>query len=112
MFKLEKKDTFRWPVTVNVPRDGGTFASHQFTAEYKLLEQSKVDALIERFRNDDADFLNEILVGWDGVFDAEGNKLDFNEDSKRQLLEIPYARTALVKTYFDAANGNKVKRGN
>lgn len=112
MFKLEKKSTFTWPVTVNVPKDGGTFASHQFTAEFKLQEQSKVDALLLRFQQNDEDILKELLVGWLGVQDSDGDELDYTEENKAKLLDIPYVRSALLKAYFEAASGNKVKRGN
>lgn len=112
MFKLEKKTSFQWPVSVNVPRDGGGFATHEFTAEFALQEQSKMDQMLERLRNDDQDILPIILVGWSGVQDADGNVLTYTEENRDALINIPYVRSALIKAYFEAANGNKVKKGN
>lgn len=112
MFKIQKKATFTWPVTVNVPRDGGGFVTHEFTAEFKLQEQSKLDRLLEQFRNEDRDILKELLVGWEGVSDAEGNVMLFTEETRDHLIDIPYVRTGLLKAYFESSSGNKVKKGN
>ena len=112
MFKIEKKTTFTWPVPVNVPKDGGGFATYEFTAEYKLHEQSKMDMLLERFRNDDQDLLKDLLVGWKGVQDSNGDDFPYSEANRDQLLEITYVRSAVMKCYFEAASGNKVKKGN
>lgn len=112
MFKIEKKSTFKWPVTVNVPKDGGGFSSFEFSAEFKLFDQSKMDLLLERFRNDDQDIIKEMLVGWTGVQDSDGKELVFSVENRDTLTDIPYVRSALLKGYFEAASGNKVKKGN
>lgn len=112
MFKMQKKETFQWPVSVNIPKDGGGFNTHEFTGEFKLQEQSRLDRLLELSKTDDRDVLKELLVGWAGVQDSNGEVLAFNEENRDQLIDIPYVRSALLKCYFDAANGTKVKRGN
>jgi len=112
MFKLEKKTTFRWPVVVNVPKDGGGFASYEFTGEFKLHDQSKMDTLLERFRQDDQDVLRELLIGWSGVQDSNGDELLVNDENRDTLIDVPYVRSEMLKEYFDAVSGNKVKKGN
>lgn len=112
MFKIQKATSFQWPVQVNVPRDGGGFATHEFTAEYKMLEQSKIDLALEKFKNEDSDMLKEIVIGWNGVQDSDGNVLPYSDENRDTLLEIPYVRTALMKGFFEAVSGNKVKKGN
>jgi hypothetical protein len=112
MFKIEKKATFFWPVLVNVPKDGGGFASHEFQAEFKFHEQSKMDLLLERLKNDDHDILRDLLVGWKQVSNPDGTPVEYTEEAKEALIDIPYVRSALLKSYFEAISGNKVKRGN
>jgi hypothetical protein len=112
MFKIEKSKTFKWPVKIHVPREGGTFATHEITAEFALQEQSKMDALLEAFKNDDTDMLPTVLIGWSGVQDPDGNVFEYSEENKAVLLDIPYVRTAVMKAYFAAATGNKQKSGN
>lgn len=112
MFKIQAKTSFQWPVQVNVPRDGGGFATHEFTAEYKMLDQSKIDIALEKFKNDDSDMLKEVVIGWNGVQDSNGDLLQFTEENRDTLLDIPYVRTALMKGFFEAVSGNKVKKGN
>jgi hypothetical protein len=112
MFKMQKQDTFKWPCIINVPKDGGGFSSHEMSAEFKLLEQSKIDVLLEQFKTADKDLLQTLLVGWTGVCDEEGNPMPFTDTSRDAFIDYPYVRTALLKGYFEATSGNKVKKGN
>lgn len=112
MFKMKKKDTFNWPVVINEPRDGGGFLSHEIKCEFKLQEQSKMDTLLAQFREDDRDILKVLLVGWTGVQNEDGEPMPFNDETRDAFLDLTYVRTALLKAYFDATSGNKVRKGN
>lgn len=118
MFKLldetEAKTIKGWPVTINIPGDNGAVTKAEIKADFLLLPQSEVDDLIAAARNgdEDADLLRKVLVGFSGVADAGGNPIDFSEASRDRLLNISYARSALVQSYFKAAGGNRPKRGN
>jgi hypothetical protein len=114
MFKLQKPDYFVWPVTVQVPQDGGTFIKRTFKVKFALKAQSEMDAAVDALRQDDIDILRDLVVGWpDGeVQDNSGQNIDFAEETRDKLIDIPYVRTGLLTAYFNAANGNKVKVGN
>ncbi len=110
MFKISKKTTFTWPVTVQVPQDGGVFKPYEFIAEFKMQTQSEIDALLELSKANDKDMLKAVLVGWDQVQDSDGNPLPFSEESLSTLTDITYVRTGLVKSFFEAVSGNKAKK--
>lgn len=110
MFKIEKALTVKWPVTVNIPRDGGRTTKATFNADFKLLEQDELDAVMEH--GGDREIGCAVLVGWDGVADDNGAPIAFSEDARDALLKIPYVRAALVGAYFQCASGREAARKN
>lgn len=116
MFKLSQPTSFFWPITVEIPK-GGKFEKHTFDAEFRLLEVDELNELTERFSglsSDDEDkskeAIRQILVGWKGVVDDDG-EVPFSETSVEQLLKIPQARVALLRG-FRAAMSGEAKRKN
>lgn len=114
MFKIEQNQSYQWPVNVFVPRDGGKFVKATFTAEFKALPQSEIDSILRDVREGtvDADFCIESLVGWKGVQDDDGSDLPFSDEAKAKLLNIPYARHAVVTAFFDSISGGAARRKN
>lgn len=105
-----------WPVLINAPQSGGAVARHEVRADFALLSQEEIDAQIEESRdsngNADIDILKKVLRNLGGFQDAAGNKLDYSPDMQARVLKIPYVRSALINTYFEAAAGKKAKRKN
>jgi len=114
MFKIAENPTYKWPVTVQVPKDGGKFVPATFTAELKALGQGDIDRAIAAASNgdDNADILLEVLVGWSGVQDADGTELPYSEEARAKLLDIPYVRRALVAAFFDSITSSGARRKN
>lgn len=108
MFKLTEKRSVKWPVTVDVPQDGGSTRPARFTVEFHLLDQSVIDAALTEARGD-AEFLIGVMQGWDGVADEDGNPLEFSDASARRVLDIPYVRNAVLRAYFEAVSGGRRK---
>lgn len=109
MFKITKNPEFSHPVRVKVPTDTG-FADHTFTARFRALtitESEKHDTMSTTGTNA---FLAEVLVGWEGVTDDEGQPVAFSNAARQALIDIPFARVALLDTYNLAMIG--AKRGN
>ncbi len=107
MFKIAQESTFKWPVTVHVPKDGGKFTKASFTAEFKALPQDEIDEVIADARDGrtDSNFAATCLVGWKGVQDESGEEMEFDDDNKDKLLNIPYVRNAVVTAFFEALSG-------
>lgn len=112
MFKIEPQKTVQWPVTVNIPQDGGRIKKNTFTAEFELLPQNEFNAIYREDGGNDEDLLRRALVGWVDVGDADGNPIDFNEDARELMIRIPYVRNALVTAYLECTLGKEAARKN
>ena len=110
MFVVDQSPTFNWPVEFDIPGDGKPLKV-KFTAKYKRLPQSRVDAMLESQPSDDA-VVQEVFDGWgDDVKDEEGHKLEFNAVNLNTVLEVAGARRAIARTFFEAMLG-EAKRKN
>ena len=119
MFKLDDNEETiikNWPVIINVPQDGGATQKHEITADYLLLPQDQLDELLATSRESDgstdADILRRVVKRLGGVGDADGKAIDYTPELLERMIKRPYARAALVSTYFEAASGKKAKRKN
>jgi hypothetical protein len=108
MFKLSAAASYWWPVTIHIAVDGGKFEKHEFSAQYKRMKTSDTDALVDRLGETDEesgeqfkmiDLLVEIVTGWKGVADPDGNEIPFSTDALRSACnDFP----ALNGAFFDA----------
>lgn len=110
MFKLATKNTVLWPVTVNVPADGGGVAKHTMSVEFLVLPQDEM----ERAAREGDDLLARTVCGWkDGaVMDESGQAIAFSDEAKARLLNIPYVRTALFAALAEINQGRAAARKN
>lgn len=111
MFKIVQNPTYSWPVTVELPTDGGKTEKATFDAEFKRLTQSRVDEIrqaVERGEMRDADLAREALVGWSGVVDENG-QVPYSEKARDQLLDIPMVSTAIVMALLNSLSGARRK---
>lgn len=101
MFKIKQNPTFRVAVPMPVP---GVAEKERPKVEVEFRHKTKaelaayVKACAER---SDVDNLAEIIVGWSGVGDGEGQGLAYSRDALEQLLDqLPAAAGALAGAYF------------
>ncbi len=74
--------------------------SHEFTAEFKLLDDDANEALAE---SGDHEMIKRVLVDWGDDFVDENNKpLPFNDDNLAKCLKVSWWRTAVLDAYFVA----------
>jgi len=119
MFKLDDNEETiikNWPVIINVPHDNGATQKHEITADFLLLPQDQLDEVLAASLDGegslDADILRRVVKRIAGVADAEGKAIDYTPELLERLIKRPYARSALLGTYFEAASGKKAKRKN
>lgn len=112
MFKLAQSNSYKWPVAVELPADGGRMEKHTFDAEFKRLPQSRIKALTEQVKSGDltdADFVKEVLVGWKGVLDESGQEVPFSEGTRDALIDVQLVSGALVGAFFESLTGGRRK---
>ena len=92
---------FDWPVTIRIPQDG-QYQEQSFTARFRTLSRSRTQTLAD---SGDQAFLTEVLIGWHGITDIQGNPIPYDRQRCAQLIAIPYIATALIRAYFEALDG-------
>jgi hypothetical protein len=116
-FVLKQSDTYTWPVTFDVPVDGGRHERQTFDGEFKRLPQSKIGPMVaELQRLEDlgdleriTDISRDVLVGWSGINDDNNKEIPYSQKALDQLLEVPFLAVAVLKAYMDSIKGAKRK---
>jgi hypothetical protein len=112
MFKIAQKPSYTALVNVELPGNQGKGKTVQFTAEFKRLSQTAIESVHERANAgelSDSQLLDEVLLGWDGVQDEDGNALEFNDDNLATVLDIFPTRPSIVRAFFASLKGAKEK---
>lgn len=121
MFRFAKNREVMWPVTINVPADGGGVIEVKISVRYKLLTRAEMreavgaaqkaggNATAEDMRKDDA-WLAERITGWEDVVDdSTGDPLAFTPDNLAALLNEPYVAAAIGAGLWEASRGAAAK---
>lgn len=112
MFILSQSTSYKWPVSVEFPIDGGKHDKQTFDAEFKRLSQPQIEDMrkqIEGGETTDRELAKSVLVGWSGITDGSGGEVPFSEGSRDQLLDIPMVAAAVVLAYIGSLQGRKAK---
>lgn len=111
MFVISQSDTYTWPVKVEVPTDGGKWENHTFDGVFKRIPQSRMEEIRKAAEGSiqDMDLARELLAGWAGVTDSEGNEVPFTEATRDRLLDIPAVATSIVRAFIASLQGAKRK---
>ncbi len=108
MFILSQKPSYTWPVKYVTATDHGKTQTSDFLAEFKRLPQSRLDEIYRTAQTetiDDEAFIEEVLLGWSGIKDADGADVPFNGTNRRVLCDLPGMRAALVEAFFQSIRG-------
>jgi len=111
-FVLKQSDTYTWPVTFDVPVDGGRHQRQSFDGEFRRVSQSRIremGQLIESGDMTDSEIASEVLVGWAGINDDDGKEVPFSQGALECLLDVPMLATAIATAYFSSLSGVKRK---
>lgn len=105
MLIVQKKPTWHANVDVTFAGDKTT---HRFVAEFTPIPQSELEALSSE-QATDREIARRILVGWNGVQDADGTELAFTEDNRETLIDLHPVAACLVRKYYDEISSAKRK---
>lgn len=111
-FVLKQSDSYSWPVTFELPVDGGRREKQTFDAQFKRMPQKWIRDIAKKIDADkvtDLDVAGEVVVGWSGVTDDDGKDIPFSQKALDQLLDVPTLASAIVVAYFSSVTGVKEK---
>ena len=104
--------TFRWPVVVEFPVDGGKFDRETFDAEFKRVPQDQLREIGEQLDSGaitDLELLDRVLVSWSGIFDESGDEVPHSQSARDRLLNVPLVAGSIVKAWLESLNNGKRK---
>ena len=104
MFKLATQPSFIVPVTVILP---GSKTRNTFDVEFVRQTAAEIAALQQRIQAenlDDAGLCRELVIGWKGVADEEG-ELEFSPSQLDRVLSVYPVARCIVETYFASLAG-------
>lgn len=107
MFKVNRSETFSWPVAVAMPVDGGKYDRHTFDVTFKRLTRAEVEALREKLLDasgDPAHAARGIVTGWSGVEDDTG-PIPFSDEAFTRVLDIQGVAASIMAAFFEASYG-------
>jgi len=97
--------------------DGGKREKATFSAVFKRLSQSRINEIQTEVQRrvkaaeagedvrgsiSDVSLADEILVGWEGIVDGDGEPVPFSQASKAMLLDVPMMAPALINAFFES----------
>ena len=106
MFKLMKKPVVWWPVTIQVPIDGGEVTKHEVQVQYELISESEYKTFAEQ--GDEA-LLIRVVKNWKDIADENGEPLVFSKKNLLAMAQVRFARIGLVHGYMSAESGAPIK---
>lgn len=110
------KPTISIPVTLYLHADHGQFAAHQFTVDFKRLGKKRRDEINELVavgksepgsdevkRMSIPELLDEVVVGWGGMFGEDGALVPYSREERLATEEVyPGLEQAMAVAWFDA----------
>jgi hypothetical protein len=101
MFRMMKLGAVKWPVTIRQPIDGGFHKEQTLDVVFDILSADEHERVIKK-----GDLLERVFVGIDStVLPEEGDAPIKFKWAKAALLQVPYARAALLEAYYIVASG-------
>lgn len=127
-FVLDRKPYYVWPVTFEVPADGGKWERQSFDGHFARLGQERVNHLLEAVQRritavrrgepldddlaelTDIAIADEILIGWGGITDEDGNEVPFTAQTKARVLGVETVAAAVVSAWAESLQGSQAKK--
>lgn len=101
-FVRKKVKTFKWPVKVEEPADGGVYEVSTFDVIFKRVAASEL-----KQDNGDYEVLSQIVCGWEGIEDESGKSIPFSQKTLKELCDDACWVRGMTNAYLDALAGAK-----
>ena len=106
-------DTFEWQVKLLIPTKNKR-RTETFNAVFKRITQDRYNE-IARLQEEEGltneDVVRELMVGWSGMQDKEGNELPYSDSRLNKILDVFGVAGYILKAFGEAYTGG-LKRKN
>lgn len=108
MFKLANKNLVWWPVTIDVPVDGGKTQPFEIEVLFDLM--TKAAAREAASGEQVAAVVAPRVIDWRNVADDSGTPLPCTSANVAAMFELPYVERAIVGALVQASSGVAVAK--
>lgn len=105
-FIRKKSNTFKWPVTISYPTDGGRYETESFDAVFKRMGRKEFQKVVEKGDNE---LVETVLKGWEGITDEAGKEIPFSVGELKELMDDPDFHRGVIQAYLASLEGEKAK---
>lgn len=99
-FVRKKVTTYKWPVPVFSPADGGGFNKETIDLEFLRISRTELESI-----KDNVALLRKVIKGWTGYTDEAGEAIPFSATALDELMEDTAFVPSAAKAYWDSLNG-------
>jgi hypothetical protein len=98
-FVRKKVKTFKWPVKVEEPADGGVFETSTFDAVFKRVPTSELK------EKGEFELLSQVVYGWEGIEDEDGKPVKFSQENLKEFSEDTCFVRGITNAYIESIAG-------
>lgn len=123
MFKIARSNVILWPVTINLPVDGGKTQEVKVKVKFKRMPEDDYMALVEKHRGPEGEpaasaiqfnvgMLSELVADWPDLADEEGQPLEYAPEHLERMLRGEdglYISNGLFDAYNEIRFGARKK---
>jgi hypothetical protein len=99
-FVRKKVTTYKWPVPIFSPADGGGFTKETIDLEFLRISRSELENM-----KDNVQLLKKVIKGWSGYTDEDDKAIPFSVSALEELMEDTAFVPGAAKAYWDSMNG-------
>lgn len=96
--------TYKWPAQIKTPIDGGLYQTETMTLEFKRQAAGKAATY-----KSDAEFLRDVIVGWEDYKDENDKPIPFSLKELNDLLADEFFIIGASQAFTDSLNGAREK---
>lgn len=111
-FKLDNTASYFYPVEVQIATDGGKFQKSTFDVQFRRVNRTELESMVKALQDGeitDRAIAVDVMTGWKGVTDADGEPIAFGETSRDAVLDVVAVQPAIVKAWFESVSGKNAK---
>ena len=97
--RITVSDRVQYRVRGTINNESGAAEAFDFRVTARRLDPESMQAQLADSSRRIDDFLADVIVGWQGVVDAEGTDVPFSPTALAQLLKIPNIGLLMFKAY-------------
>ena len=101
-FKFKKVDEVTWPVTADIPQDGGKTEKHEFFCRFKYVTRSEFNRI--QALGDEV-LMRTVVVG----IGESKDDIDTDEGTIKEVTEMAYYQSAIYQAFLKVLVGAEAK---